>query len=136
MRTVYNTPHEAFCIALFLTNCVMNCQIPTRQNQSVQKRLLPYACLPNLCPSGFQYGNRRHKGNTFILETTLFGWQSLTLMLGLTLLNINILKTTGRLLATGLRDFKKTTAVFQKRIHTFAEPSQLLACRLQANYKS
>ena len=39
MRVVYNTPHEAFCIALFLTNCVVNCQIPTRQNQSVQKRL-------------------------------------------------------------------------------------------------
>lgn len=52
MRAVYNTPHEAFCIALFLTNCVVNCQIPTRQNQSVQKRLLPYVCLPNLCPSG------------------------------------------------------------------------------------
>ena len=52
MRAVYNTPHEAFCIALFLTNCVVNCQIPTRQNQSVQKRLLPYVCLPNLCPLG------------------------------------------------------------------------------------
>ena len=52
MRAVYNTPHEAFCIALFLTNCVVNCQIPTRQNQSVQKRLLPYVCLPNLCPFG------------------------------------------------------------------------------------
>ena len=52
MRAVYNTPHEAFCIALFLTNCVVNCQIPTRQNQSVQKRLLPYVCLSNLCPSG------------------------------------------------------------------------------------
>ena len=39
MRAVYNTPHEAFCIALFLTNCVVNCQIPTRQNQSVLKRL-------------------------------------------------------------------------------------------------
>lgn len=36
----------------------------------------------------------------------------------------------------GLRDFKKATAVFQKRIHTFAEPSQLLTCRLQANYKN
>ena len=46
MRAVYNTPHEAFCITLFLTNCVVNCQIPTRQNQSVQKRLLPYICLP------------------------------------------------------------------------------------------
>lgn len=52
LRTVYNTPHEAFCIALFLTNCVVNCQIPTRQNQSVQKRLLSYVCLPNLCPFG------------------------------------------------------------------------------------
>lgn len=26
------------------------------------------------------------------------------------------------------------SAVFQQRIHTFAEPSQLLACRLQTNY--
>lgn len=41
MRIVYYTPHEAFCIALFLTICVVNCQIPTRQNQSVQKT--PYA---------------------------------------------------------------------------------------------
>lgn len=74
MRAVYNTPHEAFCIALFLTNCVVNCQIPTRQNQSVQKRLLPYVCLTNLCPSGFRYGYRRYEGNTFTLKTTLFGW--------------------------------------------------------------
>ncbi len=49
IRAVYNTPHEAFCIALFLTNCVVNCQIPTRQNQSVQKRLISYVCLSNLC---------------------------------------------------------------------------------------
>lgn len=35
----------------------------------------------------------------------------------------------------GLRDFKKTTDVFQQRIHTFAEPSQLQACHLQASYK-
>lgn len=27
MRAVYNTPHEAFCIALVLTNCVVNYQI-------------------------------------------------------------------------------------------------------------
>ena len=37
MRIVYNKPHETFCIALFMTNCVVNSQIPTRQNQSVQK---------------------------------------------------------------------------------------------------
>ena len=74
MMAVYNTPHEAFCIALFLTNCVVNCQIPTRQKQSVQKRLLPYVCLTNLCPSGFRYGYRRYEGNTFTLKTTLFGW--------------------------------------------------------------
>ena len=28
------------------------------------------------------------------------------------------------------------STVFQQRIHTFAEPSQLQACRLQANYKN
>ena len=49
IRAVYNTPHEAFCIALFLTNCVVNCQIPTRQNQSVQKRLISYVCLSYIC---------------------------------------------------------------------------------------
>ena len=27
MRAVYNTPHEAFCIAFVLTNCVVNYQI-------------------------------------------------------------------------------------------------------------
>ena len=52
MRTVYNTPHEAFCIALFLTNCVVNCQIPTRQNQSVQKRLLPLCMSAQPLPIG------------------------------------------------------------------------------------
>ena len=52
MRTVYNTPHEAFCIALFLTNCVVNCQIPTRQNQSVQKRLLPLCMSAHPLPFG------------------------------------------------------------------------------------
>ena len=52
MRTVYNTPHETFCIALFLTNCVVNCQIPTRQNQSVQKRLLPLCMSAQPLPIG------------------------------------------------------------------------------------
>ena len=35
-----------------------------------------------------------------------------------------------------LRTFLCISAVYQKRIHTFAEPSQLQACRLQANYKN
>ena len=52
MMTVYNTPHEAFCIALFLTNCVVNCQIPTRQNQSVQKRLLSLCMSAHPLPIG------------------------------------------------------------------------------------
>ena len=52
MRTIYNTPHEAFCIALFLTNCVVNCQIPTRQNQSAQKRLFPLCMSAQPLPIG------------------------------------------------------------------------------------
>ena len=35
-----------------------------------------------------------------------------------------------------LRTFLCISAGFLKRIHTFAEPSQLQACRLQANYKN
>ena len=74
MRTIYNTPHEAFCIALFLTNCVVNCQIPTRQNQSVQNAFYRMYVCPTSAHRVFQYGYRRCKDNTFILDTTLFGW--------------------------------------------------------------
>ena len=74
MRAVYNTPHEAFCITLFLTNCVVNCQIPTRQNQSVQLRLICIYVCPTSAHRDFRYGYRRYKDNTFILETTLFDW--------------------------------------------------------------
>ena len=69
MRTKYNTPHETFFIALFLTNCVVNRF--THQNQSLQNSLIPYVCLPNLCPLG-EYGYRQHKGNTFALNLALF----------------------------------------------------------------
>ena len=92
MRAVYNTPHEAFCIALFLTNCVVNCQIPTRQNQSVQKRLYHMYVCPTSAHRGFRYGYRRYKDNTFTLKTALFGWQSMILRTDLTLLNINMSK--------------------------------------------
>ena len=40
MRTIYNTPHEAFCIAMYQTNCVVNCQILTRKKQSNAERLM------------------------------------------------------------------------------------------------
>ena len=65
IRAVYNTPHEAFCIALFLTNCVVNCQIPTRQNQSVQKRLISYVCLSNLCQLRLSVWMRTYKSTIF-----------------------------------------------------------------------
>ena len=74
MRTVYNTPHEAFCFALFLTNCAVNCQIPTRQNQSVQKAFYHMYVCPTSAHRGFRYGYRRCKRNTFTLKTTLFDW--------------------------------------------------------------
>ena len=48
-----------------------------RQNQSVQLRLIPYICLPNLCPSGLSVWYRRYKDNTFTLKATWFGWQSM-----------------------------------------------------------
>ena len=37
-------------------------------------------------------GYRRYKDNTFILKTTLFGWQNLILQSDLTLLNTNMPK--------------------------------------------
>ena len=50
-----------------------------------------YVC-PTSAHRGFRYGYRRHKGNTFTLKTTLFGWQSMALRSDLTLLNINMSK--------------------------------------------
>lgn len=51
-----------------------------------------YMSAQPLPPRGFRYGYRRYKGNTFILKTTLFGWQNLILRSDLTLLNTNISK--------------------------------------------
>ena len=51
MRTVYNTPHETFPLLCF-DNQFEVAKFLWRQNQSVQLRLIPYVCLPNLCPSG------------------------------------------------------------------------------------
>ena len=71
MRTVYNTPHEAFCIALFLTNCVVNCQIPTRQNQSVQLRLIMYMSAQPLPIGAFGMGDDIAKVK-FLYDNALF----------------------------------------------------------------
>ena len=50
-----------------------------------------YVC-PTSAHWGFRYRYRRYKRNTFILGTTLFGWQSIILRSDLTLLNINMSK--------------------------------------------
>ena len=71
MRTVYNTPHEAFCVALFLTNCVVNCQIPTRQNQSVQLRLIMYMSAQPLPIGAFGMGDDIAKVK-FLYDNALF----------------------------------------------------------------
>ena len=71
MRAVYNTPHEAFCIALFLTNCVVNCQIPTRQNQSVQLRLIMYMSAQPLPIGAFGMGDDIAKVK-FLYDNALF----------------------------------------------------------------
>ncbi len=71
MRVVYNTPHEAFCIALFLTNCVVNCQIPTRQNQSVQLRLIMYMSAQPLHIVAFGMGDDTAKIK-FLYDNALF----------------------------------------------------------------
>ena len=71
MRAVYNTPHEAFCITLFLTNCVVNCQIPTRQNQSVQLRLICIYVCPTSAHWGFRCGYRPCKYNIFCIEKNI-----------------------------------------------------------------
>ena len=68
------------------------CEVLTSQNQSVQLRLICIYVCPTSAHRGFRYGNRRYKYNTFILKTTLFGWQSMILRSDLTLLNINMSK--------------------------------------------
>ena len=52
MRAVYNTPHEAFCITLFLTNCVVNCQILTLSKPKRTVTPYMYICLPKPLPIG------------------------------------------------------------------------------------
>ena len=60
-ENVYNTPHEAFFVALFLT-CRWICEIPIRQNQSVQKRLLPICMSTSPLPTeAFGIGNIRQR---------------------------------------------------------------------------
>ena len=61
IENVYNTPHEAFFVALFLT-CRWICEIPIRQNQSVQKRLLPICMSTSPLPTeAFGIGNIRQR---------------------------------------------------------------------------
>lgn len=45
-----------------------------RQNQSVRYAFYYVYVCPTSAHRGFQYGYRRYKDNTFILETTLLGW--------------------------------------------------------------
>ena len=51
-----------------------------------------YICRPTSVHRDFRYGYRRYKDNTFILETTLFGWKSMILRSDLTLSNMNMSK--------------------------------------------
>ena len=61
IENVYNTPHKAFFVALFLT-CRWICEIPIRQNQSVQKRLLSICMYtPPLPIGGFRYGDTQQR---------------------------------------------------------------------------
>ena len=74
IRAVYNTPHETFCIALFLTyswNLRNSRTVKTKAHKNAFYHM--YVC-PTSAHLGFRYGYRRCKDNTFILETTLFGW--------------------------------------------------------------
>ena len=68
------------------------CEVLTSQNQSVQLRLICIYVCPTSAHRDFRYGYRRYKDNTFILETTLFGWKSMILRSDLTLLNMNMSK--------------------------------------------
>ena len=79
-------------VALFLTTFARTARFLPRQNQSVQLRLICIYVCPTSAHRGFRYGYRRYKDNTFILETTLFGWKSMILRSDLTLLNTNVSK--------------------------------------------
>lgn len=99
MRAVYNTPHEAFCIALFLTySWICEVHRSSKPSSSIVKTKAYKNALYHMyvCPTsahrGFRYGYRRHKGNNFISESVLFCWQNLILWHDLTLLNINMSK--------------------------------------------
>lgn len=79
-------------VALFLTICCEFARFLHCQNQSVQLRLICIYVCPTSAHRGFRYGYWRYKDNTFILETTLFGWKSMILRSDLTLLNMNMSK--------------------------------------------
>ena len=91
MRAVYNTPmRRSLLLCSWLTNEFA--KFTNRQNKSVQLRLICIYVCPTSAHRGFRYGYRRYKDNTFILETTLFGWKSMILKSDLTLLNMNMSK--------------------------------------------
>ena len=75
-----------------LDNFARTARFLLRQNQSVQLRLICIYVCPTSAQRGFRYGNRRYKYNTFILKATLFGRQSITSKLDLTLLNSDMSK--------------------------------------------
>ena len=75
-----------------LDNFARTARFLLRQNQSMQLRLICIYVCPTSAHRGFRYGYRRYKDNTFILETTLFGWKSMILRSDLTLLNMNMSK--------------------------------------------
>ena len=91
MRAVYNTPmRRSLLLCSWLTNEFA--KFTNRQNKSVRYAFYYVYVCPTSAHRGFRYGYRRYKDNTFILETTLFGWKSMILRSDLTLLNMNMSK--------------------------------------------
>ena len=92
MRAVYNTPHEAFFVALFLT-CRWICEILIASKPKRTKTPFTICMSAQPLPIGASgNGYRRYKDNTFTLKNTLFGWKSMILRSDLTLLNMNMSK--------------------------------------------
>ena len=88
MRVVYNTPHEAFFVALFLT-CRWICEIliASKPKRTKTPSTIMYICSTS-AHRDFRYGYRRYKGITFTLKTTFHGRQNAFLTGNLTLLNL------------------------------------------------
>ena len=92
MMAVYNTPHEAFFVALFLT-CRWICEILIASKPKRTKTPFTICMSAHPLPIGaFGMGIDVTKITLFTLRTALFGRKSMILRTNLTLLNINMSK--------------------------------------------